>query len=138
MKEAIDYVKAPENRRKSFGVLMLEVDVYKRQVYACYDVKFVGFDTLVPGLTPFYVSRNEEGRYYIRDWEHNPDEAAYALSLINISSRQPDPVLQQLEVSGSLAVSTNDAFKPVSYTHLDVYKRQEMGEYSSGNFYRSY
>lgn len=29
------------------------------------------------------------------------------------SSRQPDPVLQQLEVSSSLAVSTNDAFKPV-------------------------
>ena len=29
------------------------------------------------------------------------------------ASRQPDPVLQQLEQSGSLAVSTNDAFKPV-------------------------
>lgn len=29
------------------------------------------------------------------------------------ASRQPDPVLQQLEVSSSLAVSTNDAFKPV-------------------------
>ena len=28
-------------------------------------------------------------------------------------SRQPDPVLQQLEVSSSLAVSTNDAFRPV-------------------------
>ncbi|MHC6202669.1 3D-(3,5/4)-trihydroxycyclohexane-1,2-dione acylhydrolase (decyclizing) [Breznakiellaceae bacterium SP9] len=29
------------------------------------------------------------------------------------ATRQPDPVLQQLEVSSSLAVSTNDAFKPV-------------------------
>ena len=29
------------------------------------------------------------------------------------ASRQPDPVLQQLERSSSLAVSTNDAFKPV-------------------------
>ena len=29
------------------------------------------------------------------------------------ASRQPDPVLQQLEQSSSLAVSTNDAFKPV-------------------------
>ena len=29
------------------------------------------------------------------------------------ASRQPDPVLQQLEVPESLAVSTNDAFKPV-------------------------
>jgi len=30
------------------------------------------------------------------------------------ASRQPDPVLQQLEKSDSLAVSTNDAFKPVT------------------------
>lgn len=29
------------------------------------------------------------------------------------ASRQPDPVLQQLEQSSSLAVTTNDAFKPV-------------------------
>ncbi len=29
------------------------------------------------------------------------------------ASRQPDPVLQQLEVPSSLAVSTNDAFRPV-------------------------
>lgn len=29
------------------------------------------------------------------------------------ASRQPDPVLQQLEQSSSLAISTNDAFKPV-------------------------
>lgn len=29
------------------------------------------------------------------------------------ASRQPDPVLQQLEQPGSLAVTTNDAFKPV-------------------------
>jgi len=30
------------------------------------------------------------------------------------ASRQPDPVLQQLEQSSSLAVSTNDAFRPVT------------------------
>jgi len=29
------------------------------------------------------------------------------------ASRQPDPVLQQLEQSGSLSITTNDAFKPV-------------------------
>ena len=29
------------------------------------------------------------------------------------ATRQPDPVLQQLEQSGSLSVTTNDAFKPV-------------------------
>lgn len=54
----------------------LDTDSYV--VYACYDVKFIGFDTLVPGLTPFYVSREDDGTYYIRDWEHNPEEAAYA------------------------------------------------------------
>lgn len=31
----------------------------------------------------------------------------------SFASRQPDPVLQQLEQSSSLAVTTNDAFKPV-------------------------
>lgn len=29
------------------------------------------------------------------------------------ASRQPDPVLQQLEQSNSLSTTTNDAFKPV-------------------------
>lgn len=29
------------------------------------------------------------------------------------ASRQPDPVLQQLEISSSLAITTNDAFRPV-------------------------
>ncbi len=31
----------------------------------------------------------------------------------SFASRQPDPVLQQLEVSSSLTVTTNDAFRPV-------------------------
>ena len=55
---------------------VLEPDSYV--VYACYDVKFEGFDTLVPGLTPFYVSKNAEGRFYIHDWEHDPEAAAYS------------------------------------------------------------
>ena len=54
----------------------LEPDSYV--VYACYDVKFEGFDTLVPGLTPFYVSKNAEGSFYIHDWEHDPEAAAYS------------------------------------------------------------
>jgi 3D-(3,5/4)-trihydroxycyclohexane-1,2-dione acylhydrolase (decyclizing) len=41
------------------------------------------------------------------------------------ASRQPDPVLQQLEVSSSLAVSTNDAFKPVC-KYWDRVTRPEM------------
>lgn len=41
------------------------------------------------------------------------------------ASRQPDPVLQQLEVSSSLAITTNDAFKPVC-KYWDRITRPEM------------
>lgn len=41
------------------------------------------------------------------------------------ASRQPDPVLQQLEQSSSLAVSTNDAFRPVC-KYWDRITRPEM------------
>ncbi|MCI8838281.1 MAG: 3D-(3,5/4)-trihydroxycyclohexane-1,2-dione acylhydrolase (decyclizing) [Hungatella sp.] len=43
----------------------------------------------------------------------------------SFASRQPDPVLQQLEVSSSLAVTTNDAFKPVC-KYWDRVTRPEM------------
>ncbi|MEG1576545.1 MAG: thiamine pyrophosphate-binding protein, partial [Clostridium sp.] len=42
-----------------------------------------------------------------------------------LESRQPDPVLQQLEQSSSLAVTTNDAFKPVC-KYWDRITRPEM------------
>ena len=41
------------------------------------------------------------------------------------ASRQPDPVLQQLEQSNSLATSTNDAFKPV-VKYWDRISRPEL------------
>ncbi len=41
------------------------------------------------------------------------------------ASRQPDPVLQQLEQSSSLAMTTNDAFKPVC-KYWDRITRPEM------------
>ncbi|MFV0239200.1 MAG: 3D-(3,5/4)-trihydroxycyclohexane-1,2-dione acylhydrolase (decyclizing) [Lacrimispora sphenoides] len=41
------------------------------------------------------------------------------------ASRQPDPVLQQLEQSSSLAISTNDSFKPVC-KYWDRITRPEM------------
>lgn len=41
------------------------------------------------------------------------------------ASRQPDPMLQQLEQSSSLAVTTNDAFKPVC-KYWDRITRPEM------------
>lgn len=43
----------------------------------------------------------------------------------SFASRQPDPVLQQLEKSDSLAVTTNDAFKPVC-KYWDRITRPEM------------
>lgn len=43
----------------------------------------------------------------------------------SFASRQPDPVLQQLELSSSLAVTTNDAFKPVC-KYWDRITRPEM------------
>lgn len=41
------------------------------------------------------------------------------------ATRQPDPVLQQLEVESSAAISTNDAFKPVS-RYWDRVQRPEQ------------
>ena len=43
----------------------------------------------------------------------------------SFASRQPDPVLQQLEQSSSLTVTTNDAFKPVC-KYWDRITRPEM------------
>lgn len=43
----------------------------------------------------------------------------------SFASRQPDPVLQQLEQSNSLATTTNDAFKPVC-KYWDRVTRPEM------------
>lgn len=43
----------------------------------------------------------------------------------SFASRQPDPVLQQLEQSSSLAITTNDAFKPVC-KYWDRILRPEM------------
>ena len=43
----------------------------------------------------------------------------------SFASRQPDPVLQQLEQSNSLATTTNDAFKPVC-KYWDRITRPEM------------
>lgn len=43
----------------------------------------------------------------------------------SFASRQPDPVLQQLELSGSLTVTTNDAFRPVC-RYWDRITRPEM------------
>ncbi len=43
----------------------------------------------------------------------------------SFASRQPDPVLQQLEQSSSMAITTNDAFKPVC-KYWDRITRPEM------------
>lgn len=43
-------------------------------VFACYEVKFKGIDTTLPGVTPLYVRKNEEGKYYLH--EMSQDAAA--------------------------------------------------------------
>lgn len=47
--------------------------------------------------------RNSDGKQH----------STVSISGDTFASRQPDPVLQQLEQSNSLATTTNDAFKPV-------------------------
>lgn len=44
----------------------MEEDSYV--VFAYYEVKFDGIDTLLPGLTPLYVRKNEAGAYYFYDF----------------------------------------------------------------------
>ena len=43
-------------------------------VFARYEVKFAGIDATLPGVTPLYVRKNEEGRYYLH--EMSQDAAA--------------------------------------------------------------
>ena len=96
-----------------------------------------------PGKLKVYQGRNEQGMCHVAigfSKQHNrrkiipcassvgPGAAnmvtAAATATVNnipllvlpadtFATRQPDPVLQQLEFSGSLALTTNDAFKPV-------------------------
>ena len=47
-------------------------------VYACSEVKFVGCDKLIPGMTTHYVCRREDGSYYInRSGESDEDILNY-------------------------------------------------------------
>lgn len=36
-------------------------------VFAYYEVKFAGHETLLPGITPLYICRNEAGEFYLHD-----------------------------------------------------------------------
>ncbi|HIV90112.1 MAG TPA: SH3 domain-containing protein [Candidatus Eisenbergiella stercoravium] len=53
----------------------LEADSYV--VFACYEVKFQGIDTTLPGIAPLYVRRNAEGTYYLHDLTQDEEAAAY-------------------------------------------------------------
>lgn len=46
-------------------------------VFAYFDVKLTGIDTLVPAIRGLYVTKNEEGNYIISDLDSHPDEKAY-------------------------------------------------------------
>lgn len=64
-------------------------------VFAYYEVKFQGIDTTLPGITPLYVRRNEEGTYYLHDL-YQDDEAA---SFANEVAAQDDVVELYAQVS---------------------------------------
>ena len=70
------------------------------------------------------------GTVSVKDMEDVKDKA---LETMEASSRQSydDSIKEQVEVVISLLSEINDAYKagtytPVSYTHLDVYKRQRL------------
>lgn len=46
-------------------------------VYAYYDGKLAGFDTLMPSLMGLYLCTNEEGSLYVADWEDDTAVTAY-------------------------------------------------------------
>lgn len=53
----------------------MEADSYV--VFAYYEVKFEGIDTLLPGMTPLYVRKNEAGAYYFYDFYRDQAVAEY-------------------------------------------------------------
>ncbi len=44
-------------------------------VFAYYEVKFDGAETALPGITPLYVYKNEEGEYLLHDLEQKDEQA---------------------------------------------------------------
>ncbi len=54
----------------------LEADSYV--VFACYELKFQGIDTMLPGIAPLYVCRNEQGDYYLHDLTQDEAASSYA------------------------------------------------------------
>ena len=75
---------------------------------------------------PFGFSYNEamKSRFLLRIilWENQEDIMKLKLSLTESAER----FASQIEMLGAITdiAVTNDGLKPVSYTHLDVYKRQ--------------
>ena len=86
-----------------------------------------------PGQLKVLQGRNEQGMCHVATAfakQSNRKKIIACASSIGpgadtFASRQPDPVLQQLEQSSSLAISTNDAFKPVC-KYWDRITRPEM------------
>lgn len=50
-------------------------------VFAYYEVKFVGHETLLPGITPLYVCKNEEGEFYLHDLTIEDEVSAYVAEI---------------------------------------------------------
>lgn len=50
-------------------------------VFAYYEVKFVGHETLLPGITPLYLCRNGEGEFYLHDLTIEDEISAYVAEI---------------------------------------------------------
>ena len=69
-------------------------------VYAYYEVKLTGYDSLAPGLNALYVCRNEEGNYYINSDEQDETIVNYCKEI----SMQDDVV----DLFNTVQVKYND------------------------------
>ena len=69
----------------------------------------------------------DEYHFYLDEIEHDP------YVLISILSALHDGVFTLAEVQGELEMLFEKQYIPVSYTHLDVYKRQGLHRRQGGN-----
>lgn len=70
-------------------------------VYACSEVKFLDYESAIPGMKVFYVCMDENGKYYINN---NGEENTNDLKYIKEVSLQDDVV----DLNNKVAVAYND------------------------------
>ena len=80
-------------------------------VYACYDGKMAGADTLAPSLSLLYVCTNEDGSLYVAD----PDSDEQVRAFIDKTSAEPDVAALVADVNEKYteAVESDETLKSV-------------------------